>query len=122
MWRGAVRSASRGKRGQAMFREMLDALDAMPVKELIRNQIVELNGQRCAFGVLGEKRGLDLADVDPEDNAHIAQVFGVAHALACEVMYENDEAYRYDETPAERWTRMRAWVAGNILKTEDELV
>jgi hypothetical protein len=30
-WRGAVASAIRGKRGQAFLRELLVALDAMPV-------------------------------------------------------------------------------------------
>ena len=29
MWRGAVQSAIRGKRGQAALRELLTALDAM---------------------------------------------------------------------------------------------
>jgi hypothetical protein len=33
-WRGAVTSAIRGKRGQAFLREMLDALDALPVKRI----------------------------------------------------------------------------------------
>ena len=30
MWRGRVASSIRGKRGQAMLRELLAALDAMP--------------------------------------------------------------------------------------------
>jgi len=29
-WRGAVKSAIRGKRGQAFLKEMLAALDALP--------------------------------------------------------------------------------------------
>jgi hypothetical protein len=39
-WRGAVKSAIRGKRGQAFLREMLAALDAMPEKRLIAGDLV----------------------------------------------------------------------------------
>lgn len=38
-WRGAVTSATRGARGQAFFREMLAALDAMPEKKLIADDL-----------------------------------------------------------------------------------
>lgn len=126
MWRGQVRSATLGKRGQKLLREMLEALDAMPVKELIAHELVEANGQRCALGVLAEKRGLDVSDVDPEDYEHVAQVFDVAHQLSQEIVYENDEVRQRiydeqtpngrDETPAERWARMRAWVDSQITK------
>jgi hypothetical protein len=34
-WRGAVKSAMRGKRGQAFLRELRDTLDAMPEKRLV---------------------------------------------------------------------------------------
>ena len=34
LWRGAVRSAINGARGQAMLRELAPALDAMPKKTL----------------------------------------------------------------------------------------
>lgn len=34
-WRAQVRSAIRGKRGQAFLRELIAALDAMPEKALI---------------------------------------------------------------------------------------
>jgi hypothetical protein len=37
---GAVKSAFRGKRGQAFLKEMLAALDAMPVKELVANVLI----------------------------------------------------------------------------------
>jgi hypothetical protein len=38
-WRGAVASAIRGGRGQAFLREMLAAMDAMPVKRLVANEL-----------------------------------------------------------------------------------
>ena len=39
-YRGAVRSAIRGRRGQAFLREMLAALDAMPEKRLTAGALV----------------------------------------------------------------------------------
>lgn len=38
-WRAQVRSATRGKRGQRLLRDMLAALDAMPEKRLIAGEL-----------------------------------------------------------------------------------
>lgn len=38
-WRAQVRSATRGKRGQKLLRDMLAALDAMPEKRLIAYEL-----------------------------------------------------------------------------------
>jgi hypothetical protein len=46
-WRGAVESAIRGKRGQAFLKELLAALDALPEKKLVANELVTLQGQVC---------------------------------------------------------------------------
>jgi hypothetical protein len=43
-WQGAVKSAIRGKKGQAFLKELLSALDAMPEKKLIAEEL-ELKGQ-----------------------------------------------------------------------------
>lgn len=48
-WRGAVKSAIRGKRGQALLKEMLEALDAMPVKRLIRGELVATGLPECIY-------------------------------------------------------------------------
>ena len=42
---GALKSAMRGKRGQAFLKELLAALDAMPVKRLIREHL-EIDGDQ----------------------------------------------------------------------------
>lgn len=47
-WRGQVASAIRGKRGQAFLRELVAALDAMPEKRLIANDL-EQAGNVCAI-------------------------------------------------------------------------
>lgn len=108
-WRGAVASAFRGKRGQAFLREMRDALDALPVKRLLRDELAA-GGEVCAIGAVGARRGIPMADLDPEDHDTIAARFGIAHAMACEIMYENDERAAYNETPEQRFVRMRKWV------------
>ncbi len=113
MWRGAVKSAIRGQRGQAMLRELIEALDAMPVKRLIADELVHEGGY-CALGVLGEKRGLPMTGVDIEDAQAVSKLFGVARALAAEIVYENDEGSWGHETQESRWSRMRTWVANRI--------
>lgn len=113
-WRGAVTSALRGARGQAMLRELAAAMDAMPEKVLIANEL-EAEGDYCALGVLGAKRGISLVQIDPDDREQVAEVFGIAPALAAEIVFENDECGWHGETPAQRWSRMRQWVQSNIL-------
>ena len=117
-YRGRVASATRGKRGQAMFKAMLAALDAMPVKELIDGALQEPGGQVCAFGALAHARGVDVSKVDPENARAVAEVFDIAEPLAREVVFENDEGNwsSHNETPAQRWSRMCAWVDRQILK------
>lgn len=147
MWRGAVASAIRGKRGQALLRETLTALDAMPIKELIAHELVQ-EGEFCTLGVVGHARGIDMTTIDPEDRDAVAQVFGIAPALAAEIVYLNDEAFddhkwvhieicgpmRSDRWPyekhirtvrvpvenaaAKRWKHMRDWVAKHINTNE----
>ena len=114
-WRGAVASAIRGKRGQAFLREMLAALDAMPEKRLIDCEL-EVNGEVCALGSVGKARGLDMSELDPEDRYTVANVFGIARAMAAEIVFENDDGAGYwsKETPEARWHRMRAWVVSNL--------
>lgn len=112
-WRGQVSSAIRGKRGQALLRDTLAALDAMPVKELITNELVA-DGQFCTLGVVGAKRGIDMQKIDPGDSDLVAKAFNIAEPLAQEIVFMNDEASWHAETPAQRWSRMRAWVAEQI--------
>jgi hypothetical protein len=116
-WRGAVLRASRGKRGQEFFRDLVAALDAMPEKRLVSEALVRADGEVCALGALGLRRGMDLDQLDPEDRERVAAAFNIAPALAAEVVYENDEAWSYNEAPAARWTRMRAWAVAQLEAT-----
>lgn len=112
LWRGAVNRATRGYRGQHLLRKLRDALDAMPSKRLIADAIEDEAGDVCAFGALDPH-------VTSYDAEALADRFGVAHALAAEIVYMNDEAWQYSggqqETPEARWIRMRAWVDKQIV-------
>lgn len=120
LYRQAVDRAISGKRGQAFLREMAEALDAMPVKELAADVLVQNSTQVCALGAVALARHLDVSHLDIEDGGAIGAAFGIARTLACEIAYHNDEAGPWNrlETPAERWTRMRSWVWRHIVDVE----
>ena len=150
-WRGAVNAAIRGKRGQALLREMLKALDAMPKKELYPGNFKTPEGEFCALGVLGNAKGIRLDDLGDESDCEpefVGQRFGIAKALAAEIMYLNDESTSdrkwidveicgpmrehypdwgvhkrtvsiHDKSaPQKRWAYVRQWVARKV-KTEE---
>lgn len=128
LYRQAVDRAIAGKRGQAFLREMAAALDAMPVKELVADVIVR-DGAACAIGTVALARRMSVDDLNPHSSAEVARRFGIARSLAAEIAYENDECgerYRdgkyVDETPAERWARMRMWVEENLKPPSPEVV
>jgi len=140
-WRGAVKQAIRGQRGQAMLSELVQALDALPEKRLAAGALVTADGDYCALGALGRARGMDMAPIDPDDREAVAEAFGVSEALVSEIMYLNDEGGPPERTPFNvvicgpmrpweshtklqwkpnpnadtmRWTQMRAWAEANI--------
>ena len=111
-WRGQVASAIRGQWGQAFLQELLEALDQMPEKRLIRNNMRDQSGCVCTLGAIGAKRGLDLDSIDPHDYEQLSRTFGIAHQLAQEIMFLNDDV---NDTPEHRWQRMRNWVVANLV-------
>lgn len=137
LYRGTVASATRGKRGQKFYAELLVALEAMPIKELHAQVFDDPDeGKVCALGALARVKGIDTTKFDPEDD-HAAYVLAkkldVADCLTRETIYMNDESGpriryiplrlghlhgEYDayvtETADQRWQRMRAWVANQI--------
>lgn len=118
LYRQAVHRATTGYRGQHLLRKLRDALDAMPVKRLIAGNIKDDAGQVCALGALDPNAPkYDGWDDDYDHPRKLAKHFGIAPALASEIVYMNDE---YDwgcagETPEARWIRMRAWVEKQIV-------
>ncbi len=114
LWRGAVDRATFGARGQHFLRKLLTALDAMPEKRLIVDAIKDETGSVCALGALDSNAPV----YDAED---LARHFGIARALAAEIVYVNDEhdTCGQTESPEQRWTRMRAWVAKQIVPDDE---
>jgi hypothetical protein len=118
-WRGQVASAIRGKRGQKLLREMLTALDAMPVKELVADEL-QADGQYCALGVVGKARGIDMTSVDPEDSCVVAGLFDVAEPLVREITFINDWDFYHSSNPnATRFHDVRRWVVQNLKEKAD---
>lgn len=113
-WRAAVASAIKGRRGQAFLKEMLRALDGLPEPKLIACELQEVDGAVCAIGAVGRARGIDMAEIDPEDREVVAGTFGIAMAMAAEIVFMNDECC-YRETPEARFVRMRSWIEAEIV-------
>lgn len=108
-WQQAVRQAMSGKRGQKFLCDLRDAMDALPAKRLISGHLVDPDGEVCAIGSVGVRRGVDMSalikppDVSDEDwecdweceayerAGDLAGMFDIAPCLAQEVMYQNDE-------------------------------
>ena len=122
-WRGMVASAIRGKRGQALLKELAAALDAMPAKRLVKGTLQTKDGDCCAIGAVCKAKGKDYTAHEDDDaydqqemNAGIANELDVAECLIQEIEYKNDEG-AYKETDEQRWTRVRAWVQKKIKDT-----
>lgn len=129
-WRAQVKSAIRGKRGQAFLRELAAAMDAMPEKALIKNELIDQDGHCCTIGVVCKLRGVSVEGVDYSDPESVGDLVGIAKQMAAEIEFENDEcgdryervsgsqAWKHiDETPEERWQRMRKWVESQIIQS-----
>jgi hypothetical protein len=113
LYQANIERALKGKRGQAFFHDLAAALDAMPEKRLVAEELQTTEGEVCALGCLGKARGVDMRDVDTEDHDKLGKLFGIAPLLAREVMFMNDDdfGYRRDlKTPEDRWQYMREWV------------
>lgn len=126
LYRGAVEQALYGNRGQAFLRELIAALDAMPVKELIQGDLVQTDEQGkpcyCALGAVYAARGTSLegiASVDVYDWETLASELNIAESMAREIMWWNDEGGAFilkggENTDANRWKRMRDWAEGQL--------
>jgi hypothetical protein len=115
-WRGQVASAISGQRGQSFLRELIDALDALPEKRLIAGELQE-GCNVCAIGSVGARRGVDMTKLDPHDAETLSGTFGIAQQLVREIEFMNDEGNCWEETPEQRWTRMRHWAVSNLTPT-----
>ena len=100
-WRGQVASATRGRRGQRLLREMLTALDGMESRRLVEHALITEDGEVCALGAVGRVRGLNMDVLDPNESADVAVAFDIAEPLAREVAFLNDD-FPFVESPEGR--------------------
>lgn len=112
-WNAIVANSIKGKRGQAFLRELADAMDAMPVKELITGELVTPAGECCTIGVVCKARGIDVSNIEINDPEEVGNAVGISRQMAAEIEFWNDEGYEY-LTDAQRWVNMREWVRKNI--------
>ena len=98
---------------------MLEALDALPEPVLISEELIDSDGDVCALGCVGQARGMDMSAIDYEETDEVGKAFGIARALAAEIAYENDEGW-YNETPYDRFKRVRRWVVNQLLSEPQE--
>lgn len=132
-WRGAVKAAIRGNRGQALLREMEAALLALPEKALCAHDFADAKDNTvCALGSVALKRKLDKGkDLEtafkeivkefPEgcEAEEVAGEFNISDAMAKEITYVNDEWGPYGCTPQQRYETVLAWVRENIVRSEE---
>ena len=119
-WRGQVASAIRGKRGQEFLKRLVVALDAMPVKELVADDLVS-DGSYCALGAYAAMYSPEALRLDPEDLNAIGRELDIARQLVAEVVHENDDmstfwCSRGPYENANRWRYMREWAESHIKK------
>lgn len=69
----------------------------MPEKVLITEELVNSEGDYCALGAVGARRGIDMSHLDPEESETVAEAFNIADPLAREITYINDERGGYGE-------------------------
>ncbi len=131
-WRGAVASAIRGKRGQAILKELEAALLALPEKKLCKNDFAHPESETvCALGAVVLKRKInqgkdvvsaiqEIAKEFPEgcEAEEVAGEFDIAEALAKEITYINDEWGPWGCTPEQRYESVLEWVRENIAKAK----
>ncbi len=119
MWRGAVASAIRGRRGQSFLRTLIQALDALPDKRLIADDLVN-DGEVCAIGSVGVLHGLDMSKLDPENHEQLADTFDIAPALVQEIEFVNDDDYGWPKpSPEKRFEYVRKWAEKNLIAAEE---
>lgn len=120
LYHANVERSIKGKRGRSFFQELANALDAMPEKFLISHDLIDDEGGYCAMGAVFKARGLDTREIDPHDPDQVGKHLGITECMAREISFQNDDDFNYagnyenPETPAQRWIRMRAWVAEKL--------
>lgn len=141
-WNANVKRCIAGRTGQAFMWELYQALEALPEHRLIQGAL-EDHGAYCSLGAVALARGQEIPaemrgsdeEVDDYELAErysaMGSFLGIKDMLAREIMYQNDDGdgvLHYiegpprrnhgepvrEETPEERWQRVRGWVVRRL--------
>jgi hypothetical protein len=111
LWQANCRRSLRGKAGQEELRELRAALLALPEKRLIHGELENEEGEVCAIGAYGKRKGLDLSKFDVDsDTDEVGIAGGMPALVAWKVVEMNDMELDLDVTPEQRYEKMLAWV------------
>lgn len=120
-WRGAVKSALHGKRGQRFLKDAARVLDTLPEHKLAQGEFEDA-GEYCLLGAVAVSSGMDVSGLNYEDTKSLAVTFNISEAMVKEIMYVNDNCVmdereycalrNFDSTNygEKRWRLMRDWV------------
>ena len=117
LWQANCARSLRGKKGQAELFALREALLALPVKRLLRDELYNDAGEVCAIGAYGKYKGVDIFKYDPEDTCHddIGVEGGMPRLVAWKVVEMNDE--EFDRvSPEQRYEKMLSWVESLLAK------
>lgn len=105
-------------RGQLFLQELLTAMDALERPRLV-GMVLECNPDPvdgycdvCALGSVGRLRGIDMLS-DERLSTDLQEMFGISLGMLFAVTDTND-SYPLEETPEQRFTRVRSWVESEI--------
>ena len=128
-WTRNMKVAPGSKNGQRYLRELKAALEAMPLRRLLRGELAGYAPGNeelvCALGAFAMYKGTSFNDLDAYQGAdgsiELAQAHGMTQTLAYMVGIENDRT-RWDvaarslrpESPEQTWQRMYDWTCSLI--------
>lgn len=133
LWQANLERHMKGAKGQAVLRELRDALLALPEKKLIRDRLADEQGHVCTVGALAAHRGKPLAELaelvkpDPkwgdydeweceERTMQLGREIGLKEVMAVTLAARNDDVWMSpsNETDEQRYERVLAWVESKI--------
>jgi hypothetical protein len=120
LYQANCRRSIKGKEGQAVLRELEQALLALPAKRLIADELRNAEGEVRAVGALAKYRGVEKTEADPEDMEEVGVELGMPRLVAWKVVCLNDielGGYGYglvSVTPEERYVKVLEWVRRQI--------
>lgn len=129
MWQWNLEQHLKGAKGQAVLRELREALLELPERRLIRGRLADEDGCVCVVGALAVHRGFDIqllaekikpdprwGDIDEYDSELATQALGhelgLKDVMAMALAAHNDDAWSapINETLEQRFERVLAWV------------